>query len=258
MGCSRAPRSLRAFLVYAAAPRVNIVSFSLWGQQPKYVTGMIRNAELCARIYPDWQCRVYCGRSVPRDAIARLESLTHVRVVAMPDAGDWTGMLWRFTAADDRDADAVVFRDADSRLNPRERSAVDAWLASARPIHVMRDHPHHTAPMLGGMWGSRRGAIADLSSRIGSFRAADRWQTDQEFLAERVWPLVRAHALEHDEYDARRPFPTRRVGRAFVGQPFDEHDRPEIEGPTATERRLRQAARRVLEALGARRPLPRF
>jgi hypothetical protein len=237
---------------------VNVLSFSLWGQRPKYLTGMIRNAELSPRIYPGWQCRVYCGRSVPADAMARLAAMPHVTTIAMPHDGDWTGLFWRFIAAGDAAADAVVFRDADSRLTARERGAVDEWVASGRAVHVMRDHPEHTAPILGGMWGIRRGAATSIGELMDAFPKTDRWQTDQDFLAERVWPLVRADAVEHDEYFARRSFPTPRVGRTFVGQPFDEHDRAEIEGPTATERRARQMAQRILEAVGARPPLPRF
>ena len=49
---------------------------------------------------------------------------------------------------------------------------------------------------------------------------------------------VRDSWLEHDGYFVHNPFPTRRVGREFVGQPFDEHDRPLIEGPSWLRERL--------------------
>lgn len=175
-----------------------------------------------------------------------------------PHDGDWTGLFWRFIAAGNPAADAVVFRDADSRLTARERSAVDEWVASVRAVHVMRDHPEHPAPILGGMWGIRRGAAINIRELMDAFKKADRWQTDQDFLARTGVAAVRADAVEHDEYFARRSFPTPRVGRTFVGQPFDEHDHAGIEGPTATEHRVRQMARRRLEAVGARPPLPRF
>jgi len=31
-----------------------IISFSLWGDNPVYTQGAIRNAELAKEIYPDW------------------------------------------------------------------------------------------------------------------------------------------------------------------------------------------------------------
>ncbi len=31
-----------------------VISFSLWGDNPKYTIGAIKNAELSKTIYPDW------------------------------------------------------------------------------------------------------------------------------------------------------------------------------------------------------------
>jgi hypothetical protein len=49
------------------------------------------------------------------------------------------GMLWRFTVAADPTVDRFIVRDVDSRLNYRERLAVEEWIQSGRPIHIMRD-----------------------------------------------------------------------------------------------------------------------
>jgi len=38
-----------------------IVAFSLWGNNPKYTVGAVRNAELTPSIYPGWTARFYCG-----------------------------------------------------------------------------------------------------------------------------------------------------------------------------------------------------
>ena len=230
---------------------VRIIAFSLWGRDPKYVIGAIRNAELGPRIYPGWICRFYCGASTPIDAVATLEAFPHVEVVRRTEDGDWTGMFWRFLAAADRAVDVAIFRDTDSRLGARERAAVDAWLATDRPAHVMRDHPMHDVPILGGMWGVRGGILPDIAALIGGRPREARWQIDQEFLAETIAPRLRRQWIEHDEYFARMKFPTVRRGREYVGQPFDEHDRPLLPGPTTLERRLRQAARDVRRVLTA-------
>ena len=47
----------------------------------------------------------------------------------------------------------AIFRDLDSRPSQREVNAVNEWLQSKHPFHVMRDHPGHDLPMLAGMWG---------------------------------------------------------------------------------------------------------
>lgn len=226
---------------------MRVIAFSLWGRDPKYVVGALRNAALAPTVYPGWICRFYCGASTPSSAMTTLESQPHVQVVRRPEDGDWTAMFWRFLAAADSDVEFAIFRDADSRLGARERAAVDAWIASGRGTHVMRDHPMHDVPILGGMWGVRGGVLADMAARVAAETRAPRWpvalQIDQEFLAADIAPIVRHDWTEHDEYFARMPFPTRRRGREFVGQPFDEHDRPLIAGPTALRRRLGQAAR---------------
>jgi hypothetical protein len=232
--------------------RINLVSFSLWGDAPRYVQGAIRNAEVAPGIYPGWTCRFYCGASVPGSALDRLATFPHVRLVRRAEPGDWTSMFWRFEAAADPNAEAIVFRDTDSRLSPRERAAVDSWLASGADAHVMRDHPYHNVPMLGGLWGVRGGILAGIEADIAGYVRRNYWQIDQEFLAAVIAPRLRSGWIEHDEYFAHRPFPTARRGREFVGQPFDEHDRPLMFGPTALERRIRQAARALrLRVLGS-------
>jgi len=37
-----------------------VISYSIWGDNPKYATGAIK-------IYPDWICRFYVGQSVPNE-----------------------------------------------------------------------------------------------------------------------------------------------------------------------------------------------
>ena len=102
-----------------------IIGFSLWGTQSRYTTGAVRNAELAPRIYPGWICRFYVDDTVPGDILDRLAALDHVEIVKMPRAEDWTACSWRFQPAAEDDVDALISRDTDSRLNERERAAVD-------------------------------------------------------------------------------------------------------------------------------------
>ena len=48
-----------------------------------------------------------------------------------------------------------VSRDLDSRLNSRERAAVEEWLQSDKDFHFMRDHPQHGTEVLGSAWGTK-------------------------------------------------------------------------------------------------------
>jgi len=144
----------------------------------------------------------------------------------MDHPGDHRGMLWRFLAAADETVDVAVFRDCDSRLSERERAAVDDWLASDRDVHVMRDHPWHNTEIMGGMWGVRRGTLWEMRTLIAQHEPRSYWQTDQDFLRAEVAPLVADCMHVHDEFFHGRPFPVLRRGAEFVGQSFDEHERP--------------------------------
>ena len=39
---------------------MKVISFSLWGDNPKYTIGAMRKAELAATWYKGWKCRFYC------------------------------------------------------------------------------------------------------------------------------------------------------------------------------------------------------
>jgi protein O-GlcNAc transferase len=90
----------------------------------------------------------------------------------------------------------------------------------------MRDHPWHATRILGGMWGVRRGALWTIRTLIARGEPRDYFQSEQDLLRERVYPLIADRAHVHDEFFDHRPFPTPRRGAQFVGEPFDEHDRP--------------------------------
>ena len=163
-----------------------IISYSLWGNKPTYTVGALRNAELAKEIYPDWTCRFYVGKSVSADVINSLIQYDNTEVFVMNEQGDWTGMFWRFYPASDSDVSVMISRDTDSRLDMREKLAVDEWLVSGKSFHIMRDHPFHATEILGGMWGVRGTILADMKTMITDYVKGDFWQVDQNFLKEKI------------------------------------------------------------------------
>jgi len=203
-----------------------VISFSLWGDNPKYTIGAIKNAELIDTIYPGWIGRFYCGKSVPIDIIEILKTYTNVEVIEMGENGDWSGMFWRFYACED--SDVMISRDTDSRLNLREKNAVDEWLNSDKDFHIMRDHPYHNALILGGMWGVRNGILKNIVDLIKNYNKGDFWQVDQNFLSEQIYPIVVNSSFVHDSYHNlnswSKNFLIERIDQEFVGDVFDEHN----------------------------------
>jgi hypothetical protein len=204
----------------------NVIAYSLWGQDSFYLEGMLANAEAAPHLYPEWHVRVYCDESVPASVVADL-ARRQVQVVRMPgDRNGNFGLFWRFLVADDPGVDRFLCRDADSPLTLKERGAVDEWVDSGRPFHLMRDNALHCELVLAGLWGGVRGWLPPLAEPARQFYAGfrGRW-SDQIFLRERLWPVIGPNALAHDShYRLRetRPFPGfgrlppgRHVGGAF-------------------------------------------
>lgn len=208
-----------------------IISFCLWGNNPKYTIGAIKNAKLRESVYGnDWICRFYCGTSVPKNIIDELESVDNTEVVIMDEVGNWSGMFWRFYPASEEDVEVMISRDTDSRLNMREKFAVDEWLKSDKSFHIMRDHPWHGTQILGGMWGVKFPKLKNMKSMINEYTKGEFWQVDQNFLKEKVYHLIREESYVHDEFFNYEPwkkyFPKTREGKQFVGEAFDENDKP--------------------------------
>ena len=126
------------------------------------------------------------------------------------DASKVHAMIWRFFPSLDPQVDILMSRDLDSRLSRRELAAVEEWLTSGAPVHVMRDSPDHAASMLGGMWGARmeddniRRLWAGHWDRMLedklAFASREVKGPDQNILDKYVWPWARYIALSHDSY----------------------------------------------------------
>ena len=181
----------------------DVVAFSLWGDVPLYVRGAIENAAQIPRLLPGWICRVYHDDSVPRDSLSELAGLGAELMAMPPHRETGLGLFWRFGAAVDPSVRRFLCRDADSRPSPRETAAVEAWVASGRDFHIVRDELLHCEVMLAGLWGGKAGLLPDLPERAARWQAANPHRMnarveDQRFLRFQVWPLARDRALIHD------------------------------------------------------------
>jgi len=216
---------------------MNVLSFSLFGSAPIYRVGMLANLKLAKQFYPDWQVWVYCR-----------EIGTELRV-ALQKEGAWlkdfpcgNAMLARFFAIDEPAVDCMLVKDADSRIGERELGPVKNWIESGIPFHTIRDHPHHIQPFMGGHFGctkkglhgtSIRQLTTDFPHTNNKGERDSIYNTDQIFLAEKVWPLAQKRGfLAYDFCGAHlfqdaKLFPARIGDWRFVGERIDADEKPE-------------------------------
>ncbi len=185
----------------AATRARNIIAFSLYGDRPRYCETAVMNARARARVYPDWTCRFYVDKSVPAVTISQLREAGAEVIFADQKVRRWPGPMWRFAALDDKGADRVIFRDADSLISAREAEAVSEWVESGRQFHGIRDWFTHTELLLAGLWGATAGALPPMRLLVNRFLQAplgSRHFADQHFLRQFVWPYARRDILQHD------------------------------------------------------------
>jgi len=208
----------------------NIIAYSLWGEHPMYWKGALENIKDAKKYYPNFICRFYVDKKCNNDLIKSLIS-DNVEIVLVDSLDSFHGMFWRFNASCDPDVDIYLSRDCDSRITEREVSAVNEWLKSDKDFHIMRDHPYHAVPILGGMWGSRNGLMREIKLKdlILSWGQYYKKGIDQDFLGQKVYPLIMNRAFEHSEFGlyyggSVNHFPSERKDYEFVGDVFDENN----------------------------------
>lgn len=206
---------------------MKIISFTLWGDNPKYTKGALENIRLRDEFYPGWVCRFYVNNSVPSDTIESLKNSSDVEVVFMEGSGGWeSSTLNRFYPMSEKGVDVMISRDCDSRLNKRESLAVNEWLKSNKKFHIMIDHPYHNVMILAGMFGCKKDTINDIKELIGEYSHTTNKQNDQNFLRDVIYPIVKNNTLIHDSFFGRgQDFPIERQNYEFVGEIYNENNK---------------------------------
>jgi hypothetical protein len=206
---------------------VNIISFALFGANPAYREGFLQNVDAAHRVFPGWHVLVYCDR-VNFDALNAL-ALPNTTVILQGEHSEGVeGMIWRFLASTHPSAEAVIFRDTDSILTRREKRAVDEWLASDRDVHLIRDHPLHISPVMGGMFGVRgqpRTLLASLIQQGLETGKLVNYGDDQRFLSSQFYPRIKRQALVHTSlikyvFEYAAPLPPEAADESFIGAYF--------------------------------------
>lgn len=143
--------------VLRRGPNQKIISYSLYGKNPKYSHNLEEIAHLIRLKYKGYTARVHYDSTVNESIRCRLEceysdvldfcnmnefstSLNEMfgKTANVIDMKYLHKMMWRFLPIGDSFVDVIMSRDTDSFFTDREVDAVNAWLNSNKPFHIMR------------------------------------------------------------------------------------------------------------------------
>lgn len=182
-------------------PLKKVISFSLWGDDVKYIQGAIENAKIAKSVYPGWETHITIHYGVEKDTVSILRDLFNT-VTIYDGPSDYSGLFRRFDVMLDENIDVCVFRDCDARLCDKSFQAVKEWLASDKQIHAMRDTGIQSTPIMGGMWGVKREghiSLSTLNRMINRLcESSDKYgYGSDEFVLRHVAKAFHKHILAH-------------------------------------------------------------
>lgn len=134
---------------------MNIFSYCIYGSNPKYVEGMVRNLEQIRIIFPSFHTYIAVGKDTPPEYIEKYKSFPNVKLTHYPSA-EGRLQTFRFFPIDDPAVNCMIVRDADSRIGDRDRECIQKFLDSDYTVFTIRDHFWHKCPIMGGQWGIKR------------------------------------------------------------------------------------------------------
>jgi hypothetical protein len=211
-----------------------VISYSLYGKDLRFMVGAIKNAQLAQVFFPGFIVRFYVGASVPTWVRTTLDLFHNVEQIDVNLPENSLARMWRFQAICDPTVDVVLSRDCDARLSLREADAHQEFLDSGFGFHIIRDHPTgHGYLISAGMFACRTKDLHFFQKIWDETPLRDTYMQDQEFMANQIYPHVAANCLIHDEYYNYMPTPPsikKRIERkrintvCHIGAALDEND----------------------------------
>lgn len=208
-----------------------VISYSLYGQQLRFLVGAIKNAQLAQVFFPGFTVRYYVGNSVPTWVRSTLALFPNAEQIPVDLPENSLARMWRFKAICDPEVDVVLSRDCDARLSLREAEAHQEFLDSPYDFHIIRDHPSgHNYPISAGMFACKNKGLPWFQKIWDNQPLVDTYMQDQQFLSGAIYPNIVENCLTHDEYYNYQAIDNRYIKRkrintvCHIGAALDEND----------------------------------
>ena len=207
-----------------------IISFSLFGNNIKYIQGIKKNVFIAKSKLPDWRIRIFIdSEDLDANVLFWLRGQGNVDIVDVRHdlnlrTLDKNQVFWRFIAFSEKNS-LVISRDADSRFTDREVEYIKRWEKVLNKLFIIRDHPWQSK-IPAGLVGvnTTEFDIASLYEKI--MEAIEKYDgyygSDQDFLEE-LFPNSNDDSFICS-YENENFLP---YGKdIFIGAQMDENDNP--------------------------------
>jgi len=216
-----------------------LISYSLYGSNKRYVDALIANIDFINLRYSEiFSLMIVIGEGVPEHTVKKI-SESNVIVVSNEEKelrGIWPDFYRHYPVLSYQGL-GCFFRDADSYLSVNEIESMIRFIKSDYTYHIVRDHPKHLAPIMGGLFGIKSMGYEkvkkiflehchkyDFSSKsdilhLGAARG------DQLILADYVYPFIYKESYIEsnftifvNELPYIKPCKIKKVKESFMGQ----------------------------------------
>ncbi|XP_037802344.1 uncharacterized protein LOC119596993 isoform X4 [Penaeus monodon] len=227
-----------------------VISFALFGNKSQYWRAFGKNLNATRVMYPDWVVWLYTNPRGRENVLCPLlRDFPHFYicdVTNLPSLGNVTSihnMVWRTLPLGDERVSAFFVRDTDSLLLERGAAAVREWMSGNKSFHLLRDHPNHGIPVMGGLWGARWDLkthnVSEFRKKLTGIRNAlikaakgeFKKGVDQRILSKVLYPKTKGDVMSHDSFfckkypDGFRPFPKQREKGHYLGNYMGSRDK---------------------------------
>ena len=176
-----------------------IFSFSLYGDNRKYSEPLFINMNVIKSNFSNFEIYIYYDSSVPSRVVNELKK-GGANVLEMNTKYNTAAekMSWRYGPILNNLSECCIIRDSDSVISVREVGLIKDWLNSSYNFHIIRDHPLHNMPIMGGLFAIKRPIFdkfqEQFKSKFNKYTTLE-YNGDQLFLAHEIYPLVVADSL---------------------------------------------------------------
>jgi len=208
---------------------MKVISFCLYGNQPKYVNGLFENMDIIGTHLSDFMVYLYIGNDVSAEVLIKCKTYKNLHMISV-DADNAVLMMHRCFPIDD-DIEVMFCRDLDSRINARDRWTMYEFMRSDKHFHIVRDHYYHKS-RIGGIWAIKKHFSFNMKQLADGFLSENIYGSVEFFLQQRMYPLIKEDVLIHSnitgflnekispiEYPLNKP-------TDFIGNVIDYSEQP--------------------------------